>query len=46
MALLFILEGEKMNIDIKIVDLVIESFKFKEGNIAEKYMNMKEEENE
>ena len=46
MALLFILEGEKMNIDIKIEDLVIESFEFKEGNIAEKYMNMKEEENE
>lgn len=35
-----------MDLDIMIEDLVIESFEFKEGNIVEKYMNMKEEENE
>ena len=35
-----------MDLDIMIEDLVIESFEFKEGNIAEKYMNMKDEENE
>ena len=35
-----------MDLDIMIEDLVIESFEFKEGNIAEKYMNMKEEHNE
>ncbi len=33
-----------MNIDIMIEDLVIESFEFKESNIAEKYLEVKEEE--
>lgn len=40
------LEGEKMNIDIMIKDFVIESVEFKESNNAEKYVNMKEGENE
>ncbi len=35
-----------MKIDIMIKDLVIESVDLKESVIAEKYMNMKEGENE
>lgn len=35
-----------MDLDIMIKDLVIESFEFKEGNIAKKYLVAKEEEDE
>ncbi len=35
-----------MDLDIMIKDLVIESFEFKKGNIAEKYLGVKEEEDE
>lgn len=35
-----------MDLDIMIEDLVIESFEFKEVNIAEKYLGVKEEEDE
>lgn len=35
-----------MNIDIMIKDLVIESFELKGSSIAEKYLDVKEEENE
>lgn len=35
-----------MDLDIMIKDLVIEFFEFKEGNIAEKYLGVKEEEDE
>lgn len=31
-----------MDLDIMIKDLVIESFEFKEGNIAEKYLDVEE----
>lgn len=35
-----------MNFDIMIKDLIIESVDLKESNIAEKYMNMKEDKDE
>lgn len=42
----FYFGGEKMKIDIMIKDLVIESVELKESSISEKYMNMKEDEDE
>lgn len=42
----FYFGGEMMDMDIMFKNLVIESFEFEESDIAEKYLDMKEESDE